>query len=97
MVNEHVFEPSIHLTFDTVELDRKRLLKYIRSPEVGGLRLQLSQVKQCDSAGLSLLIEAKRLCTRFNKPFEIEGMPDAVHDLAEFCGVDIILQSLRAE
>lgn len=97
MVNRQVFEPSTHLTFDTVERDRKRLLKYTRSPDTGGLRLDLSQVQKCDSAGLSLLIETKRLCTRLNKPFEIEGMPDAIHDLAEFCGVDIILQSLRAE
>ena len=86
-----VFEPSINLTFDTVESDRKRLLKYLQSSQASHLRLDLSQVVHCDSAGLALLIEAKRLCRRFNKSFEVEGMPDAIHDLAEFCGVDVIL------
>jgi len=90
-VSGHVFEPSIKLTFDTVESDRKRLLKYLQSSETTRLRLDLKGVKQCDSAGLALLIEAKRLCRRFNKPFEIVGMPSTIHDLAEFCGVDVIL------
>ncbi len=90
-MNEQDFEPSINLTFDTVESDRKRLLKYMQSSEVSNLRLDLSQVKQCDSAGLALLIEAKRLCRRVNKPFKIVGMPNIIHELAEFCNVDTIL------
>lgn len=85
------FEPSINLTFDTVESDRKRLLNYLQSPDVYHLRLDLSQVKHCDSAGLALLIEAKRLCKQHNKPFEIEGMSNVIHDLAAFCGVEDIL------
>lgn len=91
MMNADAFEPSVRLTFDTVEPNRKRLFKHLQSPDVGRLRLDLSQVKQCDSAGLALLIEAKRLCIRLNKPFEIQGMPAAIHDLAECCGVDVIL------
>ena len=90
-MNGQVFEPSSHLTFDTVELDRKRLHKYLQLPDVHNLCLDLSHVKRCDSAGLALLIEAKRLCMRFKKAFEIKGMPDVIHDLAEFCGVDAIL------
>lgn len=85
------FEPSSNLTFDTVESDRTRLLKYVQAPESELVRLDLSQVKQCDSAGLALLIEAKRLCRRYNKPFEIVAMPNLIHDLAEFCGVEAIL------
>jgi phospholipid transport system transporter-binding protein len=91
MVKEPVFEPSARLTFYTVEANRKRLLKYLQTTESGHLRLDLSQVSQCDSAGLALLIEAKRLCKRFNKSFGIKGMPEAIHDLAKFCGVDTIL------
>lgn len=90
-MNAHVFEPSSKLTFNTVELDRKRLLKHLQSPGINDLRLDLSGVLRCDSAGLALLIEAKRLCRRFNKSFEIVGMPSTIHDLAEFCGVDVIL------
>ena len=91
MVTEPLFEPSIHLTFDTVESDRKRLLKYMQSPDITHFQLDLSQVKQCDSAGLALLIEAKRVGKQLNKSFEIKGMPSVIHDLAEFCGVDVIL------
>lgn len=91
MVNDQVFEPSIYLTFNSVEADRKRLLKYMQSLDTAHFYLDLSQVKQCDSAGLALLIEAKRLCKRFNKSFDIKGMPSVIHDLAEFCGVDVIL------
>lgn len=91
MVSVQLFEPSINLTFDTVESDRKRLQTYFHSPDLTHLRLDLSKVKQCNSAGLALLIEAKRLCRQYNKSFEIEGMPSVIHELAEFCGVDTIL------
>lgn len=91
MMSAHVFEPSVHLTFDTVESDRKRLLTSLQSSDACGLRLDLSRIQQCDSAGLALLIEAKKLCRHYSKSFEIEGMPNVVRDLAKFCGVDAIL------
>ncbi len=91
MVSTPVFEPSCHLTFDTVESDRLRLLTYLQSPDASHLRLDLSRVTQCDSAGLALLIDAKRLCRLQNMPFEIECMPNVIRDLAAFCGVDAIL------
>ena len=90
-MSDQAFQPSSQLTFDTVESDRKRLLHYVRSSDTLHLRLDLSQVKQCDSAGLALLIETKRLCRHYNKSFEMEGMPSVIHDLAKFCGVDDIL------
>lgn len=90
MMTWQLFEPSTHLTFDTVASDRKRLLKMVQKT-AGGLRLDLSQVTLCDSAGLALLIEAKRLCIHFNKPFEIKKMPQMIHALAEFCGVETML------
>ncbi len=85
------FEPSVNLTFDTVESDRKRLEKNLQTTQATALYLDLSGVKHCDSAGLALLIEAKHMCKCFNKAFEIQGMSDEVHALAEFCGVDGIL------
>lgn len=91
MVTWDLFEPSTHLTFDTVESDRKRLLKLVQKTAASGLRLDLSHVKFCDSAGLALLIEATRLCIHFNKPFEIKKMPQMIHALAEFCGVETML------
>ena len=88
-----MFEPSSHLTFDTVALDRKRLLLYLQSPDVHELRLDLKHVVQCDSAGLALLIEACRLCRRYKKAFKIESMPKTIDALAEFCGVDAMLSA----
>lgn len=91
MMTWQLFEPSTHLTFSTVESDRKRLLKLVQKSTGCGLRLDLSHVKLCDSAGLALLIEAKRLCIHFDKPFEIKRMPQMIHALAEFCGVETML------
>ena len=85
------FEPSTHLTFDTVEQDRKRLLHYLQSPDVDALHLDLKHVVHCDSAGLALLIEAFRLCRRYKKGFKIESMPKTIYALAQFCGVDAML------
>ncbi len=86
-----MFEPSHHLTFDTVERDRKRLLLYLQSPDVHALHLDLKDVVQCDSAGLALLIEAFRLCQRYKKAFKIESMPKTIHALAQFLGVEAML------
>lgn len=88
-----MFEPSDQLTFDTVEQDRKRLLLYLQSPDVHALHLDLKHVVQCDSAGLALLIEAFRLCQRDKKAFKIESMPKTIHALAQFCGVEAMLNA----
>lgn len=91
MMDDNIFEPSSNLTFYTVESDRKRLQDYLQSPNVQHVLLDLSGVKHCDSAGLALLIEAKRLCMRFKKTFTVSGMPEIVQDLAIFCGVNTLL------
>ena len=88
-----MFEPSHQLTFDTVALDRQRLLLYLQLPDVHVLHLDLKRVVQCDSAGLALLIEACRLCRHYKKAFKIESMPKAIDALAEFCGVNSMLSA----
>ena len=95
MVSEHVFKPSQALTFDTVQLDGNRLLKLLRDDKATTIRLDLGDVLQCDSAGLALLIEAKRLCKQYHKILTIEGMPKAVSALAEFCGVEAMLEQTQ--
>ncbi len=85
------FSPSTNLTFDTVESDRIRIFQSLLSSETVGLCLDLSCVTHCDSAGLALLIETKRLCRHYDKAFKIEGMPKAIYALAKFCGVEAIL------
>lgn len=85
------FKPSNELTFHTVQLDRKRLLKYLQDTEITSVNVDLNHVSHCDSAGLALLIEAKRLCGQYRKALIIDYVPQEVHALAEFCGLDILL------
>jgi len=91
MSKDILFKPSKELTFQTVEPDRARLLAHIQDDSIEHLRFDLSQVKHCDSAGLALLIEAKRLCGHYKKSFSIAEMTQEIHALAEFCGVEAIL------
>lgn len=85
------FKPSNELTFDTVPQDCLRLRQQLLSSKSEGLQLDLRDVTQCDSAGLALLIEAKRICRQYQLTFEIIGMSKSLHALAEFCGVNRIL------
>ena len=85
------FKPSNDLTFDTVTSDLSLLHAYLKKNQACVTRLDLRFVTLCDSAGLALLIEAKRLCNKQNKKLIIEGMPKAVEALAQFCGVDALL------
>ncbi|ASQ45523.1 STAS domain-containing protein [Legionella clemsonensis] len=89
------FKPSSEMIFSTVQADRERLVKYFREARGQIIKFDLSEVTHCDSAGLALLIEAKRLSTQKNKICQIEGVPKAVHALAEFCGVDAILNNMN--
>ena len=89
-----LFKPSNALTFNTVESDRRRLFLEIQQSDASGFFLDLSDVTQCDSAGVALLVELKRLCKHDNKPFIIKGMPMVIEALAEFCGVNTILREV---
>ncbi|CEG60550.1 STAS domain-containing protein [Legionella micdadei] len=86
------FKPSPEMTFATVQDDCRRLFKFCHESKEAVLHLDLSEVLHCDSAGLALLIEARRLCKAQNKTCKIDGMPKAVQALAEFCGVDAMLE-----
>ncbi len=86
------FQSSSHLTFDTVESERSRLLKQVQGLSTGHLSLDLSPVAHCDSAGLAWLFEVKRLCDTHHLSFQIEGIPKVIDALAEFCGVEGMLK-----
>lgn len=79
------------MTFATVQTDCDRLHLYCQKHKGTALSLDLSKVEHCDSAGLALLIEAKRLGAEQKKDCIIEGVPKSVKALAEFCGVDTLL------
>jgi phospholipid transport system transporter-binding protein len=93
-LNEHSFQTANELTFKTVQFDIARLRKILEGQPVKTLHLDLQNVIYCDSAGLALLIEAKRLCKQHNTTLELKGLNDAISSLAEFCGVAPILCNL---
>ncbi|AHE67458.1 STAS domain-containing protein [Legionella oakridgensis] len=85
------FKLSNELTFDTVESDYKRLLKAIQDNDTKNFCLDLQHVTECDSAGLALLIEAKRLCKQYDKSLLIHGMSKDIYALAKFGGVEVMI------
>lgn len=89
--NEVSFCLSPSLTFSTVAEERERLISCLQDTAITALYFDLSHIEHCDSAGLALLIEAKRLCKKHQKKFSMNAMSDVVADLVEFCGVKTIL------
>lgn len=71
---------------------RHALNKLLLEMKTSKLCLDLTEVTLCDSAGLALLIEARKLCAKNNKSFEVKGMPSETLSLAEFCGVKELLE-----
>lgn len=89
---DYVFKPSDVLTFDTVQANNCRLQKVLNQrADVHSIRVDLSEVTRCDSTGLALLIEIKRLCNQKNMAFAMDHMSESLSGLAEFCGVDSVL------
>lgn len=86
------FLPGAELSFKTVIEVRARLSKLLMNTDINGLQLDLNDVVYCDSAGMALLIEARKLCKKNNKNFEIIGMSEETQSLADFCGVKGILE-----
>lgn len=92
-MNKVYFKPGIELTFKSVVAIRARLYQALIEDTSGSFGLDLSNVRHCDSAGLALLIEVRKLCKKNKKIFEIIGMPSETQSLAEFCGVKGILET----
>ncbi|KTC88665.1 STAS domain-containing protein [Fluoribacter dumoffii] len=92
-MNTVYFKPGADLSFKSVVAMRSKLYQALREDKSGKFGLDLSDVRHCDSAGLALLIEARKLCKKNNKTFEIIGVPAETQSLAEFCGVRGILES----
>lgn len=87
------FQPTVEMTFATADADHRRLLELCRSSSDKVLTIDLSAVTQCDSAGLAMMIEARRLARQFGKDCKIAGMTKDILALAEFCGLEKILLS----
>lgn len=87
------FKLAAQLTFTTVAAEVNRLTHYCQTQSLTHLTLDASQVINCDSAGLSLFIEATRVAHRYRKTCYIINLTPAVAALAEFCGLEKILTS----
>lgn len=87
------FKPDCDLTFKSVISVRSKLVKALTDGDSDKFCLDLSEVTHCDSAGLALLIEARKLCKHSNKIFEVTGISSETQSLAEFCGVKSILET----
>jgi phospholipid transport system transporter-binding protein len=79
------------LTFETAQNESEQLQAHLADSKISSLCLDLSQVRQCDSAGLAVLIEAKRCSQTHNKTLVLEHMPEVVLALATFFGVEQML------
>jgi phospholipid transport system transporter-binding protein len=86
------FKPGTDLTFKSVVSVRAKLYQALMGDTCTAFCLDLSDVTHCDSAGLALLIEARKLCIQSNKSFEVRGISPETLSLAEFCGVKSILE-----
>ena len=88
------FIPANELSFTTVERERQRLLAFCRKVQAPILTLDLNDINHCDGAGLAFLIEAKRLAKAHHKECLILGMNENIHALAEFYGVESLLDTI---
>lgn len=86
----YTFKPGSHLIFATAQQDNARLTDYVL--HAANCQIDLSDVIHCDSAGLALLIGAKRLAVQKGKILQIVKIPKVVEALARFCGVETILK-----
>lgn len=92
------FKPGAELTFKSVVSIRESLFKLLADNDSSDkFCLDLSDVKHCDSAGLALLIEARKLCNQKNKDFKVMGISSEMQSLAEFCGVKSILETVKSK
>jgi phospholipid transport system transporter-binding protein len=88
MQNAITFVLAENLIFETVSAELKRFLVLLHAHPQSPFVFDLSHVLACDTAGLALLIEAKRLCQLKKNSLLIQNMSDTMVDLAKFCGVN---------
>lgn len=85
-----IFKPSSELTFNTASTDLSAFKAFLSQSDDESVCVDLAAVTHCDSAGLAVLIEAKRLCLSHGKQLVVHNMPNEVSALAKFCGVDLL-------
>lgn len=86
-----LFKPSVEMTFFTVESDFNRFINYLTQMKEQVVVIDLAEVTRCDSAGLALLIEAKRQSKLVNKTCHFKDVKKPIRLLVELCGVSELI------
>lgn len=88
---KEIFIPSTQMTFETVIEDKRRLNAFFENLTQQKWIFDLTQVTSCDSAGVALLIEAKRLSQTQQRICQFQGISSAMQMWIQFCGVEDVL------
>lgn len=84
------YQPDTALNFKTVPKLARNIDEMVHaSDEV--FNLDLTNIKDCDSAGLALLLAVRRSCEKHNKKYILTHIPKKIESLAHFCGVEQLL------
>lgn len=67
---------------------RDEVIEYLS--EVDGITIDLTQVADCDAAGIQLLIAARNSASELGKSFNISGVSDSVKDAFFKAGLDSV-------
>lgn len=76
------------LTIYEASLHKARLQAALEQADEGGLEMDLSKVAEIDTAGLQILLLARRESLRLQQPLRITGANAAVRDVIGFCRLD---------
>lgn len=87
------YKLSKNLTFNTVENERNKLIAFIENKEHDRICLDLGELSICDSAGLALIFDIKKLCHRLGKHLHIQAIPEDAQNLAAFYDVQDLLKN----
>tara|TARA_Y100000588_G_C13913519_1_gene778222 strand:+ start:480 stop:758 length:279 start_codon:yes stop_codon:yes gene_type:complete len=90
-MDEKIFKMPESITFYTVKDVLVQLKQNLSRVDEEKWVIDLHGVVHFDSAGLALLIEAKRMASNDGVLFKVEGVPKKLEALAQFCGVDVVL------
>ncbi|NCX96870.1 MAG: STAS domain-containing protein [Chitinophagia bacterium] len=83
-----------NLTVSTVQTLRDSLLSRIKNNQIKKVVVDLSEVENCDTSGIVLLIDVQKQCQRYSKDLQLINTPQKISDLADFYEVDKILNKV---
>jgi len=86
------YKPPYQLVFEQVNTNRAYLFACVHAQAENIFCLDLCDVVRCDSSGLALLIEVKKLCVKLHKTFKIAHMSHEVWALVQFFGLDVVFE-----